>query len=143
MEKKTYFEAGVRYDKTLENGIIKTVTELYVVDALSFAETEERITEFMQPYIEGEFAVVKERILPFAEVITADDDAADLWYKVKANIITIDEVTAKEKAEPLCLLFQAKDIGDARKRYDEYIKGWLADVVLNTIAETKYMDFVR
>ena len=55
-----YFEAGVRYDKTLENGVIKPVTELYIVGAVSFTECEKIITEAMQPYISGDFEVIKE-----------------------------------------------------------------------------------
>ena len=31
-----WFETKVRYDKTMENGSIKKVTEAYMVDALSF-----------------------------------------------------------------------------------------------------------
>ena len=52
-----WFETKVKYDKTLETGNIKTVTEPYLVDALSFTEAEARITEEMQPYISGEFTV--------------------------------------------------------------------------------------
>ena len=37
------FECGIRYEKTLENGMQKKVTELYIVDALSFTEAESRI----------------------------------------------------------------------------------------------------
>ncbi len=47
----TWFECKVRYDQTQKNGKVKTVTEQYVVDALSFAEAEKRITEEMAPYI--------------------------------------------------------------------------------------------
>lgn len=35
-----WFETKVRYDKTMENGAIKKVTEAYMVDALSFTEAE-------------------------------------------------------------------------------------------------------
>lgn len=38
------YECGVRYERTMENGMTKKVTELYLVDALSFAEAEGRIT---------------------------------------------------------------------------------------------------
>lgn len=37
------FECGIRYEKTMENGMQKKVTELYIVDALSFTEAESRI----------------------------------------------------------------------------------------------------
>ena len=35
-----WFETKVRYDKTMDNGAQKKVTESYMVDALSFTEAE-------------------------------------------------------------------------------------------------------
>ncbi len=52
-----WFECKIRYDKIMENGAIKKVTEPYLVDALSFTEAEARIIEEMTPYISGEFSV--------------------------------------------------------------------------------------
>ena len=40
-----WFETKVKYDKMMEDGSQKKVPELYVVDALSFTEAEEAITE--------------------------------------------------------------------------------------------------
>ena len=39
----TWFECKIRYEKTMENGMNKKVTEPYLVDALSFTEAEARI----------------------------------------------------------------------------------------------------
>ena len=52
-----WFETKVRYEKMMEDGQQKKVTEQYVVDALSFGEAEQRITEEMSSYISGEFDV--------------------------------------------------------------------------------------
>lgn len=52
------FECGVRYNKTLENGQEKKVTEFYIMDALSFSEAEQRIINEMSAY--GEYEVVSE-----------------------------------------------------------------------------------
>ena len=52
-----WFECKIRYEKVMEDGLQKKVTENYVVDALSFSEAEERITEEMSSYISGEFDV--------------------------------------------------------------------------------------
>ena len=49
----SYFEVGVRYDKTMENGVVRKVTENYLLDALSFTEAEKRATEEMEAYICG------------------------------------------------------------------------------------------
>ena len=38
-----WFECKVNYDKMLENGLQKKVTEPYLVDELSFTEAEDRL----------------------------------------------------------------------------------------------------
>ena len=43
----TWFTCKICYEKTLENGMNKKVTEPYLVDALSFTEAEARIIEEM------------------------------------------------------------------------------------------------
>ena len=40
-----WFETKIRYDKTVEDGSQKPVTEQYVVDALSFTEAENEVIE--------------------------------------------------------------------------------------------------
>ena len=47
----SWFETKIRFDRTMEDGSVKKVTELYVVDALCFAEAESTITEEMSAYI--------------------------------------------------------------------------------------------
>jgi len=137
----SYFEVGVRYDKTMDDGVARKVTETYLLDALTFTEAEKRATEEMEAYISGEFRVVTEKITNISEVVTTDDDSADKFYKVKHNLITIDEKTGKEKKQPQYIIIQAASVDDARDRYKQYIKGWLVDVVLEAVSETKYMDY--
>ena len=68
-----WFECRVKYLKTTENGTPKVVTELYVVDALSFAEAEARIIEEMTPFISGEFAVQDVKKASFKEIFFMSD----------------------------------------------------------------------
>lgn len=137
----SYFEVGVRYDKTMEDGVVRKVTENYLLDALSFTEAEKRATKEMEAYISGEFRVVTEKITNIAEVVTTNDTSADKFYKVKHRLITIDEKTGKEKKQAQYIIIQASSVDDARDRYKRHIKGWLADVVLESVCETKYMDY--
>ena len=53
----TWFECKIAFEKVMENGLQKKVTEKYVVNALSHSEAEERIKEEMSAYISGEFEV--------------------------------------------------------------------------------------
>ena len=38
-----WFECKIKYEKTLESGLLKKVTEPYLVDAINFTEAEKRI----------------------------------------------------------------------------------------------------
>ena len=42
-----WYETKIRYEKTMEDGMQKKVSEQYVVDALSFTEDENKIIEEM------------------------------------------------------------------------------------------------
>ena len=90
-----WFECKVKYDRMMENGVLKTVSEPYLVDALSFTEAEARITDKMQPFISGEFSVDTVKRVKLSDIFY--NEAGDRWYKVKTNFITIDEKTAVEK----------------------------------------------
>ena len=52
-----WFLCKIRYEKTMEDGLQKKVTEQYVVNAMSFTEAEARIIDNMKAYINGEFDV--------------------------------------------------------------------------------------
>ena len=52
-----WFECKIRYEKVMEDGLQKRVSEIYVVDALSFSEAEKRIIEEMSHFISGQFDV--------------------------------------------------------------------------------------
>lgn len=134
------FECGIRYEKIMEYGMQKKVTELYIVDALSFTEAESRIIAEMQPFISGEFAVVSEKITNYSELVRTDNEEADKWYKTKINLITLDEKTMVEKKQPVYLLVQAHDIDEARKRINEHMKDTMTDWTCEAVQETKIMD---
>ena len=46
-----WFECKISFEKMMENGMQKKVTEPYLVDALSFTEAEARIIEEIRPFI--------------------------------------------------------------------------------------------
>jgi len=135
-----WFECKIRYDKVMEDGLQKKVTEAYVVDALSFSEAEERIIEEMSSYISGEFDVADIKIASYKEIFFSDDDMADKWFKAKLQFITIDERTEKEKRSTVNYLVQAGSFGGALKNINEVMGGTMIDYVVASMAETTMMD---
>lgn len=135
-----WFECKVRFDKTLETGLMKKVTETYLVDALSFTEAERRFIEEMTPYISGEFTVTDIKRARLAYVFESEDAAADRWFKAKVAYITLDEKSGAEKRTNQNVLVQAADFRDAVKVLDKNMEGTLGDWVIVSIAETLIMD---
>lgn len=136
----TWFEVGIRYRKTQEDGSERAVTERYAVDALSFTEAESAITEEMEAYISGEFKIKSEVQANYSEVWFSDNDDDDKWYKAKLSYITIDERTEKEKRTNVTYLVQAKSMHRALKNIDEVMGKSLADYEVVGLQETKVLD---
>lgn len=135
-----WFETSIRYDKTMEDGMPKKVTELYVVDALSFGEAEETITKEMSAYISGEFEVKNITPATYGEIFFSENANDDRWYKTRLSFITIDEKTEKEKRTSVTYLVQAATFNGAVKNIEEVMGGTMIDYVIANISETKIMD---
>jgi len=142
MRSKTtsWFETKIRYDKTMEDGRSKKVTEVYTVEALSFTEAESVITEEMLHYISGEFDVKAITPAAYGEIFFSDADSDDKWFKARLAFITIDEKTEKEKRSTITYLVQAHSVNGAVKHVDEVMGKTMIDYDIVSIADTKIMD---
>ena len=143
MEVKTgnWFECKVRYEKTQEDGMPKSVTETYVVDGIDFGDAFKNISEYAIKNIAGEFDIVAMKKAQYAE-IAIYNSMGNVFYRVKINMITIDEKTDKQKKTPMFLLVRADNINEARKAVDdEYMKGTMIDYEISSVVETKIVEF--
>jgi len=133
-----WFECKVSYEKMMENGVLKKVTEPYLVDALSFTEAEARIIEEMKPFITGEFIVADIKRARIAELFF--NESGDRYYKFKVFFITLDETSGAEKRTATQMLAQASDIKEAIAVLESGMKGTLADYAIASVSETQIMD---
>ena len=133
-----WFECKVSYEKTMENGMQKKVTEPYLVDALSFTEAESRIIEEITPYITGEFTVTDIKRAKISELFFNEN--GDRFYKIKVYFITLDEKSGAEKKTAAQMLAQACTLKEAIAVLEEGMKGTLADYTIASVTETALMD---
>jgi hypothetical protein len=70
------------------------------------------------------------------------DENVNKYYKVKLNIIEVDQYTAKERKTPTYWLVQAETLDHAKKRIEEELRTFMAAVELGAISETKLLDYV-
>lgn len=140
---KDWFECKVRYDKTLETGLLKKVTESYLVDALSFTEAEERFLLEIEPMMSGEYSVSDIKRAKIAELFESIDTTDDKWYKAKVAYIAYDEKKGVEKRTNQIMLIQAKDLRVAVQNLDKGMQGTMGDWDIISIAETPIMDIFK
>ena len=135
-----FFEVKIQYQKTLEDGKEKKVTEQYVVEALSFTEAEARIIEEITPYISGEFDVVSEKIAPYNEIFLSDKSTDDKWFVSKVGFITLDEKTAKENKTSQRLLVQAETSEKAMDYTNEMFSRGMSEYSIDSVQDTPTLD---
>lgn len=133
-----WFECKVSYEKMMENGVQKKVTEPYLVDALSFTEAEARIIEEIRPFITGEFTVADIKRVKYTDLFFNEN--GDRYYKIKVFYITLDEKSGAEKKTAVQMLAQASELTEAIEVLQKGMKGTLSDYVIASVAETPLMD---
>ena len=138
-----WFTCKIKYDKVMEDGLIKKTSESYLVDALSFTEAEARFIEEMEPYMSGECEVTDIKKTKVAELFESEDSLADKWYNAKVAFITLDEKTGAEKRTISPMMIQAVDFHDALKNLDRGMSGTMGDYAIVSITETAIMDVLR
>ena len=134
-----FFEVKVRYDKTMENGLNKSITEQYVVEAFTFTDAERVITDKMISEIGGEFSVVAEKIANFKEIFSSEN-VSDIvkWYKVKIQSIEMRD-DGREKKINETYLVSAGSVEAARK-VASGIEYSILDHEIVSIVETPFLD---
>lgn len=133
-----WFECKVTYDKLLENGTQKRVSEPFLVDALSFTEAEARIIEEVRPYISGDYSVEAVGKAKISEMFF--NEAGDRFFKFRVYFITLDEKSGAEKRTSVNMMAQACTLKEAIEVLEEGMKSTMADYSIASVKETSIMD---
>lgn len=137
----TLFQCKAKYGKVLDSGKEKVVTENYLIDAISFAEAEERINKELEPYISGEFFVSTIQIANYSEVIP--DENGDRYFKAKVAFISIDEEKGIEEVSNTYMLVQANNVKEAYEILETVLDDTMGDFRIPAITETNILDVFK
>jgi len=136
-----WFDCIIKYERTAEEGKIVKVKESYIIDALSFTEAEARMTEYIQPFIDGEFSVSAVKRAKINEMFWNDE--GDTWFRAKVNFISLDEEKGIEKKIATTMMVQANDIQEAWNGITEGMKGSQADYEIYSITTTEIQEIIK
>lgn len=130
----------VKYDKMQDNGCVKPTTDVYAVDALSFTEAEARTTEYVQPFISGEFTVTDIKRAKYAEVWS--NGTGDYWFEAQLEFINIDP-NGNEKRTKNTMLVQADNLQEAMQAVADNMRGTMADYEAVCIKQTPILEYIK
>lgn len=133
-----WFEVSVSYKKMMEDGTEKKVTEVVVIDAVSFAEAEKRALKELGSLVRGGVDVKNINPAPYKSVFFDEKDG-DKWFKAKLSFISFDESSGKEKRSNTTYLVQANTFAEALRNIENFMDGG-NDYVTANISETKILD---
>jgi len=135
---QTWFECKVKYVKVDDDGRERKVSEVYLVDAVTFTDAETRIIQQLQTMVRGEFTVDNIKKSNIVEIFP--HEVGEWWYKAKIGIVTIDENAGKEKKINNYFLVAADDIKQALQRLEDGLSYILVPYQTTSLAVSTIVD---
>lgn len=107
----TWYLGKIRFQREDDAGSLKTITEQYLIDSVSYTEAEARMFEVVASNT-PDFQLISLTKMRLSEVFF-EENGSEIWYKLKVMYISFDEKTAKEKKTPHMMLINADKPEDA------------------------------
>lgn len=135
----SWYLAQIRYQKEDEAGSLKTHTELYLIDSISFTEVE---AICYKKIVTGasDFSVTKINPMRLADMFPYED--GENWFKAKVVYLSVDEKSGKDKKVVNYMLVNADGIEQAMSRIFESLRTMLIPYELTDLNQTKILDVI-
>lgn len=137
----TYFESSVKYVKVNEGGREKKVTELYLIDAMSFSETEEKSCKQLSEIVKGDYFIQSLKRSKITEYVESNDENDDRLYKATVKIIDCDD-SGKEKESSIYYLVAAANINKALDNLEKSLSTFVVPYEITKIEDTKFVEVI-
>jgi len=135
---QNWFECKVGYLKIDDDGRERKVSEVYLLDAVTYTDAEARAIQQVSTMVRGEFVVKKISQSNIIEIFP--HETGEWWYKAKIAIVTIDEKAGKEKKINQYFLVAADDIKQALQRLEEGLAYILVPYQVTSITLSSIVD---
>ena len=135
-----WYECKVTHTVISEDGW-KTVTEPYLVEALSVTEAATRITAELEGdggdvTIEG---VTRKRL---QEVFLEAGEWEHPFYLAKVTLTTLDEKSGTERKQTYSYLIEAETLKDAMQRLEAELRGGVSDWELLSLSKSPIVEVI-
>ena len=135
-----WYECKVTHDVMIEN-CVKTLTEPYLVEALSVTEAAARITTKLDGdggdvTIEG---VTRKRL---QEVFLEAGELEYPFFLAKVALTSLDEKSGTEREQTYAYLIEAETLKDAIQRLEAEFRGGVSDWELLSLSKSPIVEVI-
>jgi hypothetical protein len=135
---RTWYQVQVKYAKENEQGFLKSISEKYLADAVSFTEAEAIIYDRLGSQIRGDFHVTHMSKSPIVDVFFYED--ADVWHKCKITYLISDGESGREKKVTQFMLVTANGVEQAHQRIHESLSNMLVSFRVPDVVESPIVE---
>ena len=134
-----WYECKVTHTVISEDGW-KTVTEPYLVEALSVTEAATRITAELEG--DGDITIEGVTRKRLQEVFLEAGELEYPFYLAKVALTTLDEKSGTEREQTLCYLIEAETLKDAMQRLEVEFRGGVSDWELLSLSKSPIVEVI-
>jgi len=133
----SWYQGKITYQKEDEAGALRTVSETYLVDSVSFTEAEAKL---YKQIVSGasDFTVSGISKMRLADLFSYED--GEKWFKAKVVYFSVDEKSGKEKKIVNYMLVNADGIDQALARITESLRTMLIPYETTDVNLTQILD---
>ena len=135
-----WFEVKVKYVKVGEDGKEKKVSELYLLDSMSYTEAEARIIEELKEMIQGDFCIEAIKKSNITELVDSNDANDDKWFKAKVAIIDADSISGREKRSNQYFLVAGSDVDKSLENLQKALSTYVVPFEIVQVGDSNIMD---
>ena len=134
-----WYECKVTHTVISEDGW-KTVTEPYLVEALSVTEAATRITAELEG--DGDITIEGVTRKRLQEVFLEAGEWEHPFYLAKVTLTTLDEKSGTEREQTYSYLIEAETLKDAMQRLEAELRGGVSDWELLSLSKSPIVEVV-
>lgn len=135
-----WFEVKVKYVKVGEDDRERKVSELYLLDSMSFTEAEARIIEKLKEMIQGDFCIEAIKKSNITELVESKDGNDDKWFKAKVAIIDADSISGREKKTNWYHLVAGENVDKALENLQKSLSTYVVPFEIVQVGDSNIID---
>lgn len=136
----SWYLAKITYQQEQENGALKTISEAYLIDSVSYTDAEARVFEIVADNT-PDFQISSLTRMKLSDIFHFDE-GGEQWYKCKMFYVSIDDTkgAAKEKKIVSFMLVNADSVKEAIERLEKSLATMLVPYELTDITLTPILE---